>query len=416
MAMKRFKGLAVAATLALAGLGGGLAGPGLAQSTQPSQSGQAGPAAPAGDAPVAAPVTSPAQQTAAAPAGAANTAPTTAAATPTADPGSPLLAVDGAPGTTSPAGVGVPTERHFGIQPQVTKNGEYAHWFHNSVLFPVITLISLFVLGLLVWVVLRYRAKANPIPSKTSHNTTIEVVWTLLPVLALVAIAVPSISLLQAQFKPAPAGAVTLKAIGNQWYWTYQYPDHGGFEVTANLLKERSEVEPGTRYRTDRDGPRLLATDNRIVLPVGTPIRLITTSNDVIHSWAVPAFWIKLDAIPGRLNETSFTIDKPGLYFGQCSELCGARHAYMPIAVEAVTPAVFAQWVAAKGGAMPAAGRASDKVIPQPGAEGSKAKQDAAAEGQASGLTTNATIVAPAQTQGATGNPSGPGNTGNAGQ
>jgi cytochrome c oxidase subunit II len=396
----RIKGLAAAAGLALAALGG------------VAHAAQQAPAAP-----VAAPVTSPAQESAAAPAGAANTAPTTAAATPPAAPDSPLLAVDGAPGTTSPPGTGVPTNRHFGLQPQVTMNGEYAHWFHNTVLFPTITIISLLVLALLVWVVLRYRARANPIPSKTSHNTTIEVIWTLLPVLALVAIAVPSISLLQAQFKPAPAGAVTLKAIGNQWYWTYQYPDHGGFEVTANLLKEQKDVQPGERYRTDRDGPRLLATDNRIVLPVGVPIRLITTANDVIHSWAVPAFWIKLDAIPGRLNETSFTIEKPGLYFGQCSELCGARHAYMPIAVEAVTPAVFAQWVAAKGGTMPAAGRASGAVIPQPGADTSATSREEATDAAAgSDAVTNATITAPAQTQGATRNPAGPGNAGNGGQ
>ena len=170
---------------------------------------------------------------------------------------------------------------------------------HNSILFPVITAICILVLGLLVYVVVRYRRAANPIPSKTSHNTTIEVLWTLLPVVALVLIAVPSIGLLQAQFKPAPSGAVTRKAIGNQGYWTYQYPDHGGFEVTANMLKERKEANPGERARTDADGPRLLATDNRIVLPVGVPIRLITTSNDVIHSWAMPAFWMKLDAIPG---------------------------------------------------------------------------------------------------------------------
>ncbi len=179
--------------------------------------------------------------------------------------------------------------------------------------------------------------------------------WTLGPVVVLVLIAIPSIGLLQAQFKPAPAGAVTLKAIGNQWYWTYQYPDHGGIEITANMLKEKDQVSPGERARTDVDGPRLLAVDNRIVLPVGVPIRLITTSNDVIHSWAIPAFWMKLDAVPGRLNETSFTIEKPGLYFGQCSELCGARHGFMPIAVQAVSPAQFAAWIAAKGGKMPGA-------------------------------------------------------------
>jgi len=125
------------------------------------------------------------------------------------------------------------------------------------------------------------------------------------------------------------------------------------------MLKERAEVPAGTRFRTDADGPRLLAVDNRIVLPVGVPIRLLTTAADVIHSWAVPAFWIKLDAVPGRINETSFTIEKPGLYFGQCSELCGARHAYMPIAVEAVSPAQFAAWIASKGGTMPGAAKPS---------------------------------------------------------
>jgi cytochrome c oxidase subunit 2 len=149
------------------------------------------------------------------------------------------------------------------------------------------------------------------------------------------------------------------------------------------------------------------------VLPVGVPIRLITTANDVIHSWAVPAFWIKLDAIPGRLNETSFTIDKPGLYFGQCSELCGARHAFMPIAVEAVSPAQFAAWVKAKGGTMPTPGKASDKVIPQPGADGSAAKvEDAAATANATGPVENVTTAAPATTQGATSNPAGAGNAG----
>ncbi|MDP1028539.1 cytochrome c oxidase subunit II [Sphingomonas sp. KR1UV-12] len=391
MSIKGLKRIAIAAGLALAGL-----------STVASHA-----AAPA------APVSAATPQAAAEPGNVSNIAPTTAAATAPAAPNSPLLAVDGAPGALPTPGIGQPTNGVFGLQPQVTRNGEFAHWMHNAVLFPVITVISLFVLALLLWVVVRYRASANPTPSKTSHNTFIEVIWTLLPVVILVLIAVPSIGLLQAQFKPAPAGAVTLKAIGNQWYWTYQYPDNGGFEVTANLLKEKNEVAAGERFRTDADGPRLLAADNRIVLPVGVPIRLITTANDVIHSWAVPAFWIKLDAIPGRLNETSFTIDKPGLYFGQCSELCGARHAYMPIAVEAVSPAQFAAWVRAKGGTMPAAGTPSDKVIPQPGADGSAAKQEAGeTTANATGPVENATVAAPTSPQGATNNPA----TGNAGQ
>ncbi len=356
---------------------------------------------------------SPAPQAAAAPAGVANTAPTTSAAPQTAKPSSPELAMDGAPAMTPVPHIGQPTGGRIGIQEQVTKNGVFAHWMHDSILMPTITFVCLLVLALLFWVIFRFRRAANPVPSKTSHNTLIEIIWTLAPVAILVLIAVPSIGLLQAQFKPAPSGAVTLKAIGNQWYWTYQYPDNGGFEVTANMLKEKDQVGPGERARTDADGPRLLAADNRIVLPVGVPIRLITTANDVIHSWAVPAFWIKLDAIPGRLNETSFTIDKPGVYFGQCSELCGARHAFMPIAVEAVPPAQFAAWVRAKGGTMPTPGKASSAVIPQPGADGSAAKvNEAEAASNTTGPVENVTTAAPATTQGATSNPAGAGNAG----
>jgi len=397
----RFKGIALAAGLALAGMGA------VSHAAQPGAPAPQGAAAPA-------------PQGAAAPAGVSNVAPTTVAATPPAAPNSPELAMDGAPMISADRlqaqadkGIGHPIAGRIGIQPQVTENGQFAHWFHDSILFPLITVISVFVLLLLLFVVVRFRKAANPIPSKTSHNTAIEILWTLAPVVILVLIAVPSIGLLQAQFKPAPAGAVTLKAIGNQWYWSYQYPDNGGFEITANMLKEKNQVAAGERFRTDADGPRLLAADNRIVLPVGVPIRLITTSQDVIHSWAVPAFWIKLDAVPGRLNETSFTIKEPGLYFGQCSELCGARHAFMPIAVEAVPPAQFAAWVKAKGGTMPTPGKPSDKVIPQPGAAGSAVK---AAEGNAAdaatGPTENVTTAAPTSSQGATGNPA----TGNAGQ
>ena len=386
----------MAAGLALASLGG-IAGSVAGHAAQPAST------------PTAAPV----PQAAAAPGGVSNTAPTTAAATPTANPSSPELAMDGAPAMTATPMIGQPTNGLYGLQPQVTKNGVFVHWMHNSILVPTITIISLFVLALLFWVSFRYRRARSPVASKTSHNTAIEILWTLAPVVILVLIAVPSIGLLQAQFKPAPSGAVTLKAIGNQWYWTYQYPDNGGFEITANMLKEKGDVAAGERARTDADGPKLLATDNRIVLPVGVPIRLITTANDVIHSWAVPAFWIKLDAIPGRLNETSFTIDKPGLYFGQCSELCGARHGYMPIAVEAVPPAQFAAWVRAKGGTMPTPGKASDKVIPQPGADGSAAKVEEAAEtANATGPVENVTTAAPATTQGATSNPAGAGNAG----
>lgn len=251
--------------------------------------------------------------------------------------------------------VGQPSPGGYSLPVQVTPTGKRAIWMHNMVLMPIITIISLFVLALLLWVIVRYRAGANPNPGKTTHNTFIEVVWTLVPVLILVAIAIPSIGLLAEQFKTPPKEAVTVKAIGNQWYWSYQYPDHGGFELTANMLKEKGEVAPGERFRTDADGPRLLATDNHVVLPVGVPIRLLVTSNDVIHSWTIPAFWAKMDAVPGRINELSFTIERPGLYYGQCSELCGARHGFMPITVEAVSKEQFARWIASKGGTMPGA-------------------------------------------------------------
>ncbi len=293
------------------------------------------------------------------PAAAAAPADAPAAAPAAATPADPLLNADGTHKNGPTPGVGQPVDKHIGIQPQVTKLGESAAHFHNWILLPIITIISIFVLILLAWTILRYRRKANPNPSRTSHNTLIEIIWTAVPVLILAFIAWPSIALLAKQFKPAPDNAVTIKAIGNQWYWSYEYPDHGGISITANMLKEKDEVGAGQRFRTDVDGPRLMAVDNRIVVPVGTPVRIIATANDVIHSWAVPAFWIKIDAVPGRLNETSFTVDKPGVYFGQCSELCGARHAYMPIVVEAVEPAVFAQWIAAKGGTMPSAAAAS---------------------------------------------------------
>ena len=257
-------------------------------------------------------------------------------------------ATPAAPAELKPvSNIGQPIERGYALQPQVTKNGRFAQWMHDVILMPIITLISVFVLALLLWVAFRYRQAANPVPSKTSHNTLIEVIWTLVPVLILVGIAVPSIGLLAAQYKPVGKNAITIKATGNQWFWSYEYPDNGGFEVVSNMLPDDLAKASGQ--------PRLLAVDNRIVVPVGVPIRVLTTSNDVIHSWAMPAFWTKMDAVPGRINETSFTVDRVGVYYGQCSELCGARHGFMPIAVEAVPMAQFAQWVAAKGGTMPGA-------------------------------------------------------------
>ena len=247
-------------------------------------------------------------------------------------------------------GKGMPVDGRLSFQDQYSPIGDYAMWMHDAILLPLIVVISLFVLALLLWVVVRYRRSANPVPSKTTHNVAIEIAWTLIPVLILVAVAVPSISLLAKQYKPAPKAALTVKATGYQWYWGYTYPDNGGFEVISNMLKESNEVKAGERARTDVDGPNQMAVDNRMVVPVGEPIRLQTTGSDVIHAFAVPAFWFKLDAVPGRINEKVLFIKEPGVYFGQCSELCGARHGYMPIVVEALPRPQFEAWVLAQGG------------------------------------------------------------------
>ena len=286
--------------------------------------------------------------------------------------------------------VGMPKAKEVDFQEQFTETGQYAKWINNAVLLPIITIISMFVLGLLLWVIVRFNRRANPVPSKTTHNTFIEVVWTLVPVLILLGIAYPSLDLLAKQFKPAPANAVTIKATGYQWYWGYTYPDHGGFEVVSNMLKEEGDVGKGERFRTENDGPKLMAADNRMVVPAGVPLRIQTTAADVIHAFAVPSLWFKLDAVPGRLNEKSITITKPGVYFGQCSELCGARHAFMPLVVEALPPAQFAAWVKAQGGTMPGA------EAPPPAAAAPAGQSVAVPVGPAGAETNSNTVAAPA--------------------
>jgi len=328
----------------------------------------------------------PAATTAAAPAA---TAPATVSATPAAGTAAvPAPSFDYAP---PQAGVGVPDGR-MGLQDQFTDIGQRAANFHDNGLLLMCIVISLFVLILLGYTILRYRRGANPEPSRTSHNTLIEVIWTIVPVMILVAIALPSIGLIRAQYDP-PKADLTVKVVGNQWYWTYQYPDNGDFEIISNLLKEKGEVKAGDRFRTDADGPPLLAVDERLVIPAGKVVKFLVTSNDVIHSFAVPAFWTKMDANPGRINETWVKVDRPGVYFGQCSELCGARHGYMPIAVEVVTPERFAAWVAGKGGTMGAA-KAVPAAAPAPGA----------AEGPATGTPAEAapSTAEPAINQAAT--------------
>jgi cytochrome c oxidase subunit 2 len=315
-----------------------------------------------------------------------------ATANTSATPATPAVAAD--------AQFGVPRPGALGIQEQVTEIGREAATFHNVWLLTLCAVISLFVLALLAYTMVRYRRGANPTPSRTSHNTFIEVVWTLVPVLILVAIAIPSIRLLQHQYSP-PAADLTVKVIGNQWYWTYQYPDNGGFELVSNMLKEQSDVKPGERFRTDADGPKMLAVDERIVIPAGKVVKFLVTSNDVIHAFAVPAFWTKIDANPGRINETWAKVDRPGVYFGQCSELCGARHGYMPIAVEVVPEAQFAAWVASKGGTMPGSRPAAtpDSTGASPV---STAAVPAAAQPQAAAPADNAAVEQPATNQAAT--------------
>ncbi len=246
-----------------------------------------------------------------------------------------------APGGYTPMkptiGKGMPIPGGYGFQTQYSPTGQYARWFHDKILLPIIFFVSIFVLILLAWVIIRFNSRANPVPSKTSHNTLLEVAWTGIPVLILAFIAVYSIDLLAEQFKAAPANALTVKATGNQWYWTYTYPDNGGIEVTSNILTPEQDAARGE--------PKQLGADFRMVLPVGEPIRLQTTGADVIHSFSVPSLWFKLDAVPGRINEKTIFINEPGVYYGQCSELCGVRHGYMPIVVEALDRPHFNAWV-----------------------------------------------------------------------
>ena len=195
----------------------------------------------------------------------------------------------------------------------------------NNFLLILMTAISVFVLGLMLYVMVRFNARANPSPSKTTHNTLVEVIWTVVPIVILVVIAIPSFRLLYFQ-RDIPEADMTVKAVGYQWYWGYEYPDHGDFAFDSLML---SDEERG-------DQPRLLATDTAMVVPVDTTVRVIVTAADVLHAFAMPAFGLKMDAVPGRLNETWFKAEKTGTYYGQCSELCGIRHAFMPIRIEVV--------------------------------------------------------------------------------
>lgn len=265
------------------------------------------------------------------------------------------------------------------FQPQYTDNGEYALWMHDALLMPIITVISLFVLALLLWVVFRYNKRANAVPSKTSHNTLIEVIWTVVPVLILVVIAVPSIKLLAAQYESPPEDAITIKANGYQWYWSYEYVDNGGFEVVSNMMPESEAIAAGL--------PPQLAVDNRMVVPVGVPLRIQTFGADVIHSFGIPALWFKIDAVPGRINEKMMTINEPGIYYGQCMELCGARHGYMPIAIEARPLEEYNAWVQMQTGGMTREQIEAEAAAAAatPAEEDAESAEDAAEAGDAEG-------------------------------
>ena len=248
--------------------------------------------------------------------------------------GASAAGLAGALGAAGSALAQQPTDWEVDFQTALSPSMERIVDF-NLMVTIIIVIITAFVFALMAWIVIRYNKKRNPVPSKTTHNTMLEVIWTVVPVIILLVIAVPSFRLLYYTDRVEEAD-MTLKAIGHQWYWSYEYPDHGDFTFDA-LMLEDDELEEGQ--------PRLLATDEAVVLPVGAKIRLLTTADDVIHSWAIPAFGVKMDSVPGRVNETWFQINREGTYYGQCSELCGTLHGFMPIMIEAVSQEEFDAWV-----------------------------------------------------------------------
>jgi cytochrome c oxidase subunit 2 len=303
------------------------------------------------------------------------------AAAPAIDPNDPHFKV--APGGYTPMkpteGKGMPVARGLDVQDQYSPVGQQALPFHRGLLY-LCVVIAAFVLLLLLFTMIRFNKRANPVPSKTSHNTLIEIVWTAIPILILLVVFLPSMKLLGKQFEPAPAKALTVKVTGNQWFWTYGYPDNGGFEVVSNMLPDAEAVKRGE--------PPQLAADNRMVVPAGEPIKLQVTGSDVIHAFAVPSLWFKIDAVPGRINERVLTINEPGVYYGQCSELCGARHGYMPITVEALPRDKYNAWVLSQGGeidGMPKPAPAAPAAAPAPASPAAESSAPAAPASPASG-------------------------------
>lgn len=242
----------------------------------------------------------------------------------------------------------IPVDKGIGLSPSASQLAHDVAGFHDNLLMPIITLICLFVLVLLIWIVVRYNKRANKTPSKFAHNTPLEVIWTLVPVVILAVIGISSLRLLK-EFNDIPKPDVVVKAIGNQWYWTYDYPDLGVSDLESRLLPEAADLKLAKAANV----PYLLEVDNRLVVPVGKVVHIKVTATDVMHSFALPAFKIKADAVPGRLNDTWFKAEKEGVFYGQCSELCGKDHAYMPIAVEVVSQAKFEEFILKSGGSFP---------------------------------------------------------------
>ncbi len=241
---------------------------------------------------------------------------------------------------------GMPQPWQIDLQQPATEVARYIVWFHDW-LVVLITAISVFVLGLLLYVMWRFSEKRNPVPSKTTHHAGLEVAWTLIPVLILVVVAIPSFRLLKLQLE-IPQADITIKVTGKQWYWSWEYAkDNGGFGFDQIMLDDKALADAVKKgERKPEEAPRLLAVDNEVVVPVGKTVKVQVTAADVIHKFALPAFGLKIDAIPGRLNETWFKAEREGIFYGQCSFICGQNHAYMPLAIRVVSDANYATWLA----------------------------------------------------------------------
>ncbi|MET3660641.1 cytochrome c oxidase subunit II [Aquamicrobium ahrensii] len=248
-----------------------------------------------------------------------------------------------------------PSDWEYRFQPAATDIMQQIAWFEGYTLAFIIP-VTLLVLVLLGYCIVRFRASANPVPSRTSHNTVIEVIWTVGPVLILLLLAVPSFQLLTNQYTPPEEAQLTIKATANQWNWDYEYQTDDALSFNSAMLQEDDRAASGKEDKSVY--PRLLAVDNEMVVPANTMIRVLVTASDVIHAFAVPSFGIKSDAVPGRLSEVWFKVEKEGFYYGQCSELCGKDHAFMPIAVRVVAPEQYESWLAAAKGDLPAANKA----------------------------------------------------------